>query len=174
MSRKSAPPVTNEAPGLVSKSPNDFLRDAIDLATTNVTSGRGGPFAALVVRNGEILARGTNVVTTTNDPTAHAEITAIRRACDNLDDFELTDCTLYATCEPCPMCLGAVYWARMDRVYYAATRADAAAAGFDDDHIYEEITTPPAERRIPMEQRLRDAAQRPFEAWSDYDARVEY
>lgn len=146
----------------------------MELAVSNVRSGEGGPFAALVVRDREILSQGTNVVTTENDPTAHAEITAIRRACHALDDFELTDCTLYATCEPCPMCLGAIYWARMDRVFYAATRADAAAAGFDDDHIYDEITVPPPERRIPMRQRLEAAAQRPFEAWLDYEDRVEY
>lgn len=157
-----------------SSSPKDFLCEALDLAIENVTSGRGGPFAALIVRNGDVIAQGTNVVTTTNDPTAHAEIMAIRRACDAQDDFELTGCTLYATCEPCPMCLGAVYWAHLDRVYYAATRADAAAAGFDDDHIYEELIAPPDARRIPMKQALREAAQRPFEAWRDYENRVEY
>lgn len=155
-------------------SPTQFLNRAIELAIANVQTGEGGPFAALVVRDGDILSQGTNVVTTENDPTAHAEITAIRRACRRLDDFELRDCTLYATCEPCPMCLGAIYWARMDRVYYAATRQDAADAGFDDDHIYEEITTPPADRRIPMIQRLEEAAERPFEAWLDYEERVEY
>lgn len=155
-------------------SPTDFLQHALDLATENVTSGRGGPFAALVAHDGDVIAKGTNVVTTVNDPTAHAEVTAIRRACDVRDDFELTGCTLYSTCEPCPMCLGAIYWARLDRVYYAATRDDAAAAGFDDDHIYEELYTPPSDRRIPMTQCLRDAAQRPFEAWLDYEERIEY
>ncbi|MFB6098806.1 MAG: nucleoside deaminase [Salinibacter sp.] len=144
------------------------------MAVQNVTSGQGGPFAALIVEDGTIIGRGTNVVTTVNDPTAHAEVTAIRRACDARNDFELTGCTLYATCEPCPMCLGAAYWARLDRVYYAATREDAAAAGFDDNHIYEELTTSPEERRIPMEQKLESAAQRPFEAWLDYEDRVEY
>jgi guanine deaminase len=144
------------------------------MAVQNVTTGQGGPFAALVVDDGTIIGRGTNVVTTLNDPTAHAEVVAIRRACDAQNDFELQGCTLYATCEPCPMCLGAAYWARLDRVYYAATRADAAAAGFDDEHIYEELATPPAERRIPMEQALVAEAQRPFEAWIDYEERVEY
>ncbi len=144
------------------------------MAVQNVTTGQGGPFAALVVRDGEIIGRGTNVVTTLNDPTAHAEVTAIRRACDTVEDFELPRCTLYATCEPCPMCLGAAYWARLDRVYYAATREDAAAAGFDDDHIYEELTKPPENRRIPMTQHLQDEAERPFEAWRNYEDRVEY
>jgi tRNA(Arg) A34 adenosine deaminase TadA len=144
------------------------------MAVQNVTAGQGGPFAALVVRDGEIIGRGTNVVTTMNDPTAHAEVTAIRRACNTADHFELTDCTLYSTCEPCPMCLGAAYWARLDRVYYAATREDAADAGFDDNHIYEELARPPSDRRIPMEQGLRDEAQRPFDAWLDYEGRVEY
>jgi tRNA(Arg) A34 adenosine deaminase TadA len=157
-----------------SSSPDAYLREAIEMAVQNVTAGQGGPFAALVVQDGEIIGRGTNVVTTLNDPTAHAEVTAIRRACDAQKDFELTGCTLYATCEPCPMCLGAAYWARLDRVYYAATRADAAAAGFDDSHIYEELTKSPEDRRIPMQQQLRNEAQRPFEAWLDYEERVEY
>lgn len=155
-------------------SPAPFLREAIEMAVQNVTTGQGGPFAALIVRDGEIIGRGTNVVTTLNDPTAHAEVTAIRRACDTLDDFELKGCTMYATCEPCPMCLGAAYWARLERVYYAATREDAAAAGFDDRHIYEELATPPDDRRIPMKQRLEEEAQRPFKAWLDYDDRVAY
>ena len=144
------------------------------MAVPNITTRQGGPFAALIVQNDTIIGRGTNVVTTLNDPTAHAEVTAIRRACDAREDFELTGCTLYATCEPCPMCLGAAYWARLDRVYYAATREEAAAAGFDDDHIYEELTKPPEARRIPMQQQLREKAHRPFEAWRDYEERVEY
>ena len=155
-------------------SPSSFLREAIEMAVQNVTTGQGGPFAALVVRDGEIVGRGTNVVTTLNDPTAHAEVTAIRRACDALDDFELAGCTLYATCEPCPMCLGAAYWARLDRVYYAATQEDAADAGFDDHHIYEEMAKPPANRQIPMNQVLSEEAERPFEAWLDYEDRVAY
>lgn len=155
-------------------SPTSFLREAIEMAVQNVRAGQGGPFAALIVRDGEIIGRGTNVVTTRNDPTAHAEVTAIRRACETSNDFELKGCTMYATCEPCPMCLGAAYWARLDRVYYAATREDAAAANFDDRHIYEELAKPPNERRIPMEHRLEEEAQRPFEAWLDYDDRVTY
>lgn len=152
-----------------------FLHKAIDLAVENVTSGQGGPFAALVVEDGEVVAKGTNVVTTTQDPTAHAEITAIRNACEARGHFELKGCTLYSTCEPCPMCLGAIYWARLDRVVYAASRTDAAEAGFDDAHIYNEIDRPPAERSIPMEQQLDGPeAQRPFQVWHNYDDRVEY
>lgn len=157
-----------------SSGPVSFLREAIDLAVENVESGLGGPFAALVVEDESVLATGTNRVTTVHDPTAHAEITAIRAACKERNDFELDGCTLYATCEPCPMCLGAIYWARLDRVVYAATREDAAEAGFDDDHIYEEFDKPPTERRLPMEQRLQEVAHRPFEAWVDYEERIEY
>ena len=154
--------------------PTAFLEEAIDLAVDNVESGLGGPFAAIVVEGDSILATGTNRVTTVQDPTAHAEITAIRAACKERGDFELDGCTLYATCEPCPMCLGAIYWARLDRVVYAASRTDAADAGFDDHHIYEEIEKAPSERSIPMTQRLQEEAQRPFEAWRDYEERVEY
>lgn len=151
-----------------------FLQRAIELAVDNVESGLGGPFAALVVEDESILASGTNRVTTVHDPTAHAEITAIRAACKERGDFRLSGCTLYSTCEPCPMCLGAIYWARLDRVVYAATRADAAEAGFDDDHIYQEIERPPSKRRIPMLQQQDVDSTRPFEAWLDYDDRVEY
>jgi guanine deaminase len=151
-----------------------FLEEAIDLAVDNVESGLGGPFAALVVADGEIIARGTNRVTTVHDPTAHAEITAIRAACQERSDFHLDGCTLYSTCEPCPMCLGAIYWARLEGVVYAATQADAAAAGFDDEHIYRELNTPPPDRDIPMTQELAGDADRPFEAWRRYEARVEY
>ena len=159
---------------MAESSTDAFLEEALDLAVDNVESGLGGPFAALVVAEGEIIARGTNRVTTVHDPTAHAEITAIRAACQERGDFHLENCTLYSTCEPCPMCLGAIYWARLDGVVYAATRADAAAAGFDDEHIYEEIGTAPADRDIPMTQALSGAADRPFEAWRNYDDRVEY
>lgn len=151
-----------------------FLHEAIEMAIENVNSGQGGPFAALVVRENEVIARGTNHVTMLHDPTAHAEIVAIRAACEALGDFQLDGCTLYATCEPCPMCMGAVYWARLDRVIYAATRADAAEAGFDDAHIYDELDHPPESRRIPMVQRIAEEARRPFEAWQQYDERVEY
>ncbi len=157
-----------------SPTPADFLQEAVTLAVTNVQSGRGGPFAALVVSDDDVIATGTNRVTTENDPTAHAEITAIRAACEARGDFELTGCTLYSSCEPCPMCLGAIYWTRLDRVVYAATSDQAAAAGFDDAHIYEEIDKPPPRRRIPMEQHDGVAARRPFEAWANYEERIEY
>lgn len=155
-------------------SPDRFLREAISLAVENVESGLGGPFAALVVEKDTILAKGTNRVATAKDPTAHAEITAIRAACQQRGDFQLDGCTLYSTCEPCPMCLGAIYWARVDRVVYAASRQDAAEAGFDDDHIYREIAKPPSDRRVPMVQRLERAAEEPFSAWRNYEDRVEY
>lgn len=151
-----------------------FLHHAIELAVDNVTSGRGGPFAAIVAERGTIVATGTNRVTTLGDPTAHAEITAIRAACKKRDDFELEGCTLYSTCEPCPMCVGAIYWARLDRVVYAATQADADAAGFDDEHIYDELARPPGNRRIPMVQKDSVDAQQPFQAWRNYEERVEY
>ncbi len=151
-----------------------FMREAVELAVDNVRQGRGGPFAALVVKEGRVIARGTNVVTTAHDPTAHAEVQAIRRACEALAAFQLPGCTLYTTCEPCPMCLGAIYWARLDRVVYAAAQADAAAAGFDDAFIYEEIGRPPEARRIPMTPALRAEAQRPFEAWRRSEGRAEY
>ncbi|WP_028566836.1 nucleoside deaminase [Salisaeta longa] len=151
-----------------------WIREAIDRAVENVKAGRGGPFAALVVRDDTIVGAGTNRVTTIQDPTAHAEVMAIRHACDTLDDFQLTGCTLYASCEPCPMCLGAIYWARLDRVVYASTRADAAAAGFDDAHIYNEIERAPSERSLPMQPLLRDEGQRAFAVWDDFEERVEY
>ena len=151
-----------------------WMRRALDLAVRNVESGNGGPFAALVVEDGSMLAEGVNRVTDTNDPTAHAEVVAIRAACRERDHFELDGCTLYATCEPCPMCLGAVYWSRLDRVVYAATRSDAAEAGFDDHHIYEELRKSPAERRIDMDRALVDESERPFRAWRQFDDRVEY
>jgi len=157
-----------------SNTPDALLQEALDLAVDNVESGLGGPFAALIASGDEIVARGTNRVTTVHDPTAHAEITAIRAACQKRGDFHLEDCTLYSTCEPCPMCLGAIYWARLERVVYAATRGEAAAAGFDDEHIYEEIDRAPTDRQIPMTQRLDEDADRPFEAWRQYEDRVEY
>src|SRR5690349_22597911 len=126
----------------------DFMRHAIALALENVRSGSGGPFAALIVREGRIIAEGANCVTRTNDPTAHAEIVAIREACRILADFQLTGCDLYTSCEPCPMCLGAIYWARPSRVFFAATKDDAAEAGFDDAFIYREIAIPPEQRSV--------------------------
>ena len=150
------------------------MQEALQMAVENIRSGQGGPFAALVVRDGVVLGRGVNRVTTAHDPTAHAEIVAIRAACLLLGDFQLTGCDLYTTCEPCPMCMGAIYWARPARVFYAATRQAAAQAGFDDAHIYHELTLPLAERRIPMLPLLPEAGGIPFEAWATAQQRVPY
>src|SRR5271155_2827747 len=129
-----------------------LMEKAIALSIENVRSGSGGPFAALVVRNGSVLAFGTNQVTALLDPTAHAEVVAIRAACQAVRSFQLTDCELYTTCEPCPMCMGAIYWARLAKVYYANTRDDAARIGFDDSLIYDQLGLPPGQREIPMLQ----------------------
>jgi tRNA(Arg) A34 adenosine deaminase TadA len=150
------------------------MRRAIGLALENVRSGRGGPFAALVARDGEVIAEGANSVAATNDPTAHAEIVAIRAACKALGSFQLTGCDLYTTCEPCPMCLGAIYWARPARVFYAGVAADAAEAGFDDAFIYEELQRPPESRRIPMIQMMREASLAVFEAWKQQPNKTQY
>jgi len=152
----------------------DFMQRAIALALENVRSGNGGPFAALIVKENRVIAEGTNRVTSTNDPTAHAEIVAIREACRALADFQLTGCDLYTTCEPCPMCLGAIYWARPARIFYAANATDAAAAGFDDAFIYDELKIPPAARRIAMTQLLRDDSLRIFSAWSQQENKKPY
>jgi guanine deaminase len=151
-----------------------FMQRAIDLAIENVNARRGGPFAAIVVRGDAILAEGTNLVTSTLDPTAHAEITAIRAACRTLQSFQLSGCEIYTSCEPCPMCLGAIYWSRADRVYYAGTRVDAAAAGFDDAYIYDQLHVPPGERSIPMLALMRAEGQAAFEAWRKLAERVAY
>jgi guanine deaminase len=151
-----------------------FMQRAIALAIENVNAGRGGPFAALVVKDGKIIAEGTNRVTSTNDPTAHAEIVAIREACRALGGFQLDGCELYTSCEPCPMCLGAIYWARPGRVFYAATAADAAAAGFDDAFIYEELQNPHQARRIPMRQILRQESLAAFQAWVKLETKKTY
>jgi guanine deaminase len=142
----------------------DFMRRAIALAHENIRAG-GGPFAAVVVKDGRVVAEGVNQVTTTNDPTAHAEIVAIRAACQALTTFQLTGCDVYTSCEPCPMCLGAIYWARPARVFYAGTARDAAAAGFDDAFIYDEIKLSHSSRRIPMNELLREEGLTIFAAW---------
>lgn len=144
----------------------DYLNRAIELACANVKSAEGGPYGALVVKDGQVIAESGNCVTTHNDPTAHAEVMAIRLACRKLDDFQLTDCTLYTSCEPCPMCLGAIYWARLDQVFFACNRFDAAAAGFDDNYIYDEISVNPSKRRIPMQHLNLETAQKPFQLWA--------
>jgi guanine deaminase len=146
-------------------SKEEFMREAIRLSIDKMEAGFGGPFGAVIVKNGEIIARGYNNVLATNDPTAHAEVDAIRKACKALDTPDLTGCELYTSCEPCPMCLGAIYWARPDKVYYGNTKSDAASIGFDDQFIYEEIEKPYPERVIPMEQLLRSEAQESFKLW---------
>ena len=150
------------------------MQEAIRQAVENVRSGRGGPFGAIVVKNGRIIATGTNLVTTANDPTAHAEVNAIREACRVLVAFQLSGCEIYTSCEPCPMCLGAIYWARPDRVYFAATASDAADAGFDDSFIYEELKRLQVERRIPFEPMMREAGLEPFREWTKKNDRVPY
>ena len=152
----------------------DFMREAIALSQRSIDSGKGGPFGAVVVKDGKIVGSGHNEVTSTNDPTAHAEVVAIRRACKTLQSFQLNGCELYTSCEPCPMCLGAIYWARPDRVYYANTQADAAAVGFDDQFIYDELEQPMSQRQIPMVQFLRNDAQKVFHAWVTHSNKIEY
>jgi tRNA(Arg) A34 adenosine deaminase TadA len=152
---------------MVTKEDIIFLRQAIDLARRGMESGLGGPFGCIVVRNGEVVGEGCNGVTSTNDPTAHAEIMAIRDACRRLGDYQLAECTVYASCEPCPMCLGALYWARPRRVVYAATRQEAAAAGFDDDFIYQEIDQQPDRRKIPFIHQPEGAAAELFARWKE-------
>ncbi len=152
----------------------EFMRRAIALALENVRSGRGGPFAALVAKDGRVIAEGANSVTSTNDPTAHAEIVAIREACRVLRNFQLAECDLYTTCEPCPMCLGAIYWARPARVFYAGLAADAADAGFDDAFIYDELKVAPEERRIPMLQCMREESLAIFSAWKRQPNKAPY
>ena len=151
----------------------DFLREAIRVASDNVVSG-GGPFGAIVVRDGEVVARAANQVTTANDPTAHAEVEAIREACRVLGTFQLEECEIYSSSEPCPMCLGAIYWARPKAVYFANGRDVALAAGFDDDHIYEEFLLAPEERRYPATRLEIDGADEPFRRWAAKEDRVEY
>jgi guanine deaminase len=153
---------------------NEFMARAIALSIENVRLGHGGPFAAVVVKDGKIIAEGTNQVTARNDPTAHAEIVAIREACKSLGHFQLTGCEIYATCEPCPMCLGAIYWARPARLYFANTAEDAARIGFDDCRILEEMKLPPASRRIPMIQIMRDEALEAFHIWEAKDDKIRY
>lgn len=151
-----------------------FLRRAIDLACGSASTLAGGPFGAVIVRDNEIIAEGSNQVTVSNDPTAHAEVVAIREACRRLGVFQLQGCVLYASCEPCPMCLGAIYWAHIDQVYYSATNKDAAAAGFDDSLIYSEIALHPAARSIPMTQALPTEGLEPFHAWKNAAGKIRY
>jgi len=153
---------------------NLFMARAIQLSIENVRSGHGGPFGAVVVKNDHIIAEGVNQVTSTNDPTAHAEVLAIRQACQKLGFFELKECQIYTSCEPCPMCLGAIYWARLSRVYFGNVAADAAKIGFDDSFIYREIAQPHSQRGIPMIQMMRDQALAAFRAWEETPKRTAY
>ena len=150
------------------------MRMAIQLATDNVVNGRGGPFGAVVVRDVEVIAAEANTVTRTNDPTAHAEVNAIRAACQKLQTFQLSDCDVYTSCEPCPMCLAALYWSRCRTIYYGNTAQDAAAAGFDDSFLYNELKLPADERRIPIRQMLHNEALASFQAWRTTVQRIQY
>lgn len=152
----------------------EFMAEAIRLSLEKMKKLEGGPFGAVIVRKGAIIARGWNRVTSTNDPTAHAEITAIREACKTLDSFWLGDCQIYVNCEPCPMCLSAIYWAGIKEVFYAATRKDAAGIGFGDEYIYSEVVKPLEERNIEMEQIMRDKALEAFDIWDKMEGKVEY
>lgn len=152
----------------------NYMQEAIDLSIDNVKSNNGGPFGAVVVKDGKIIARGYNQVTASNDPTAHAEVVAIREACKVLGTFQLTNCEIYTSCEPCPMCLGAIYWARPSRVYYANTKEDAAAIQFDDDFIYKEIAKPIQYRELQFKQVMRKEAQVAFELWKNNSNKIEY
>lgn len=151
----------------------DFMRQAIGLAVENVRNG-GGPFGAVIVKNGRVVATGVNRVTPDNDPTAHAEVCAIRAACRKLGTFNLEGCVIYTSCEPCPMCLGAIYWAHLDKIYYGANQHDAAAVKFDDSFIYRELELKPADRKKPVENLLHDEALAPFNAWRAKSDKVEY
>ena len=151
-----------------------FMIEAIALSEKSVRSGKGGPFGAVIVKEGKIIAQGHNQVTSNNDPTAHAEIVAIREACQVLQTFNLKGCELYTSCEPCPMCLGAIYWARLDKVYYANTKADAAQIEFDDQFIYDELKLPLAQRRLPMIQLMEKEASIAFQEWAEKIDKVEY
>ncbi|QMU28971.1 nucleoside deaminase [Adhaeribacter radiodurans] len=152
----------------------EFMREAIRLSIEKMNEGFGGPFGAVVVRNGEIIARGFNQVLATNDPTAHAEVDAIRKACATLQTYHLNDCELYTSCEPCPMCFGAIYWAHIQKVYYGNTKQDAAAVGFDDNFIYEELEKPRHECQVAMEQLLPEEAIVAFQEWNKNPHKSEY
>lgn len=152
----------------------EFMQRAIEIASKGMENDEGGPFGCVVVKDGTIIAEGNNSVTSTNDPTAHAEVVAIRNACEKLGTFQLTGCEIYTSCEPCPMCLGAIYWARPDRIFYAATRHDAADAGFDDSFIYDELHIPDSQRTIPTQAINRDDAVKLFDQWKRKENKTAY
>ncbi len=150
-----------------------YMKKAIELSQKNIQSG-GGPFGAVIVKDGKIIGEGWNKVTANNDPTAHAEVEAIREACKNLSDFDLSGAEIYTSCEPCPMCLSAIYWARLSKIYYANTKKDAASIQFDDDFIYTEIPKPMSERKISMTQLMRDEAFEVFKQWEKSEVKIKY
>jgi guanine deaminase len=152
----------------------EYIELCIDMAKENVISGRGGPFAAIVVRDDKIVGRGTNLVTTDNDPTAHAEVNAIRNACKNLNTFQLNGCKIYCSCEPCPMCFGAIFWARPDMIFFAAGKAEASIYGFDDSFIYEQINASSEKRIIPFENIDSLKMNEPFDLWKQKINKIEY
>ena len=151
-----------------------LMKEAIALSIKNVRENKGVPFAAIIVKRGKIVSHGTNLVTSVNDPTAHAEIVAIREACRSMKTFKLDGCEIYTTCEPCPMCLGAIYWARLERIYYANSRADAAHIGFDDRLIYQEIPLPIAQRKIPTVRLMEEQAMAAFLEWERKETKTRY
>ncbi|MEH6659879.1 nucleoside deaminase [Leeuwenhoekiella marinoflava] len=151
-----------------------YMQEAVNAALSGMQNNEGGPFGCVIVKDGKIIGKGNNKVTSTNDPTAHAEVTAIRDACKNLNSFQLEGCTIYTSCEPCPMCLGAIYWARPDKVYYGSTQTDAANIGFDDAFIYKEIELPYNQRSIPFEQLAPEIAIKVFKEWTEKKDKTEY
>ena len=153
---------------------NKFMLEAVTAALKGMQNNEGGPFGCVIVKDGKIVGRGNNKVTSNNDPTAHAEIMAIRDACKNLNTFQLEGCEIYTSCEPCPMCFGAIYWARPDKVYYGCSQQDAADINFDDEFIYKEIELPYEDRSIPFEQLARDIALEPFQKWSEKEDKTVY
>lgn len=152
----------------------EFMRMAIALSIQNVTESIGGPFGAVVVKDGKFVAGSANRVTSTNDPTAHAEVSAIRLACQKLNTFDLSGCVIYTSCEPCPMCLGAIYWSRIETIYFANTKVDAENIGFSDKFIYEELEKPMDKRSLPVVQMMRDEAMQAFKLWGDSAMRIDY
>jgi len=151
-----------------------FMRRAIEISQHGMDNNSGGPFGAVIVKDGKIIAESFNQVTSTNDPTAHAEIAAIRKACEKLNSFQLTDCIIYTSCEPCPMCLGAIYWARPKAVFFGCTKEDAAAIDFDDDFIYQELEKPVSQRNIPFKNILREEAKQVFDQWKEKTDKIKY
>lgn len=151
-----------------------YMKRAIELSQLNMEKGVGGPFGAVIVKDGKIIGEGWNKVTSKNDPTAHAEVEAIRQACQNIQNFDLSGCEIYTSCEPCPMCLSAIYWARLNRIYYANTKKDAAKIQFDDDFIYQEIPKAIETRKIPMKQIMREEAMRVFQMWESKSDKIRY